>query len=56
MVGSVDTPFAIRSLLIIDPQAGHNNSVQLLNPATGERVSESALDHNPPPTTPTATC
>ena len=34
MLGSVDTPFAIRSLLIIDPLAGHNNSVKLLNPAT----------------------
>ena len=34
MFGSVDTPFSIRSVLIIDPEAGHNNSVNLLNPAT----------------------
>ena len=39
MLGSVDTPFAIRSLLIIDPEAGHNNSVRLLNPALKTRVS-----------------
>ena len=47
MVGSVDTPFAIRSLLIIDPQAGHNNSVQLLNPATENACLSQPWIHNP---------
>ena len=47
MVGSVDTPFAIRSLLIIDPQAGHNNSVQLLNPATENACLNREWIHNP---------
>ena len=47
MVGSVDTPFAIRSLLIIDPQAGHNNSVQLLNPATENACLNQPWIHNP---------
>ena len=47
MVGSVDTPFAIRSLLIIDPQAGQNNSVQLLNPATENACLNQPWIHNP---------
>ena len=47
MVGSVDTPFAIRSLLIVDPQAGHNNSVQLLNPATENACLNQPWIHNP---------
>jgi gliding motility-associated-like protein len=47
MVGSVDTPFAIRSLLIIDPIAGHNNSVQLLNPATENACLNRDWVHNP---------
>lgn len=47
MVGSVDTPFAIRSLLIIDPIAGHNNSVQLLNPATENACLNQEWIHNP---------
>ena len=47
MTGSVDTPFAIRSLLIIDPQAGHNNSVQLLNPATENACLFHPWIHNP---------
>jgi gliding motility-associated-like protein len=47
MVGSVDTPFAIRSLLIIDPEAGHNNSVQLLNPATENACLNREWVHNP---------
>jgi gliding motility-associated-like protein len=47
MTGSVDTPFAIRSLLIIDPQAGHNNSVQLLNPATENACLFHSWIHNP---------
>ena len=47
MVGSVDTPFAIRSLLIIDPQAGHNNSVKLLNPATENACLNREWIHNP---------
>ena len=47
MTGSVDTPFAIQSLLIIDPQAGHNNSVQLLNPATENACLNQYWIHNP---------
>lgn len=47
MIGSVDTPFAIRSLLIIDPEAGHNNSVQLLNPATENACLNREWVHNP---------
>ena len=47
MFGSVDTPFAIRSLLIIDPEAGHNNSVQLLNPATENACLNRLWVHNP---------
>ncbi|MCH1587933.1 MAG: hypothetical protein L7S02_01905, partial [Flavobacteriales bacterium] len=47
MTGSVDTPFAIRSLLIIDPQAGNNNSVQLLNPATENACLNQLWIHNP---------
>ena len=47
MTGSVDTPFAIQSLLIIDPQAGHNNSVQLLNPATENACLNQLWIHNP---------
>lgn len=47
MVGSVDTPFAIRSLLMIDPEAGHNNSVQLLNPATENACLNRDWVHNP---------
>jgi gliding motility-associated-like protein len=47
MVGSVDTPFAIRSLLIIDPEAGHNNSVRLLNPATENACLNREWIHNP---------
>ena len=47
MIGSVDTPFSIRSLLIIDPEAGHNNSVQLLNPATENACLNRDWVHNP---------
>ena len=47
MTGSVDTPFAIQSLLIIDPQAGNNNSVQLLNPATENACLNQFWIHNP---------
>ena len=47
MLGSVDTPFAIRSLLIIDPLAGHNNSVKLLNPATENACLNQEWIHNP---------
>ena len=47
MLGSVDTPFAIRSLLIIDPEAGHNNSVRLLNPATENACLYRDWIHNP---------
>lgn len=45
--GSVDVPFAISSLLIIDPMAGHNNSVQLLNPAQQNACLFQTWIHNP---------
>lgn len=45
--GSVDVPFAISSLLIINPQAGHNNSVQLLNPAKQNACLFQTWIHNP---------
>lgn len=45
--GSVDVPFAISSLLIINPQAGHNNSVQLLNPAQQNACQFQTWIHNP---------
>jgi gliding motility-associated-like protein len=45
--GSVDVPFAIRSLLVISPQAGHNSSVQLLNPAIQNACSRRLWIHNP---------
>ena len=47
MFGSVDTPFSIRSLLIIDPEAGNNNSVTLLNPATENACRDRLWIHNP---------
>ena len=47
MTGSVDTPFAIQSLLIIDPLAGQNNSVKLLNPATENACLNQLWIHNP---------
>lgn len=45
--GSVDVPFSIRTLLIIDPLAGHNNSVQLLNPAQQNACLFQSWIHNP---------
>jgi gliding motility-associated-like protein len=45
--GSVDVPFSIRTLLVIDPQAGHNNSVQLLNPAQQNACLLQPWIHNP---------
>jgi len=45
--GSVDVPFTISSLLIIDPMAGHNNSVQLLNPAQQNACLFQSWIHNP---------
>ena len=45
--GSVDVPFAIRSLLVISPQAGHNSSVQLLNPAIQNACARRLWIHNP---------
>ena len=45
--GSVDVPFSISSLLIIDPQAGHNSSVQLLNPAQQNACLFQTWIHNP---------
>lgn len=45
--GSVDVPFSISSLLIIDPMAGHNNSVQLLNPAQQNACLFQPWIHNP---------
>ena len=45
--GSVDVPFSISSLLVIDPQAGHNSSVQLLNPAQQNACLFQTWIHNP---------
>jgi len=45
--GSVDVPFSITTLLIIDPQAGHNSSVQLLNPAQQNACLFQTWIHNP---------
>lgn len=45
--GSVDVPFAIRSLLIINPFAGHNSSVQLLNAAQQNACRAQPWIHNP---------
>jgi gliding motility-associated-like protein len=45
--GSVNVPFCIQSTLIIDPQAGPNNSVQLLNSAKGEACIFKPYYHNP---------
>ncbi len=45
--GSVDVPFAIRTLLVINPLAGHNNSVQLLNAAQQNACRAQPWIHNP---------
>lgn len=45
--GSVDVPFAIRSLLVINPLAGHNSSVQLLNAAQQNACRAQPWIHNP---------
>ena len=45
--GSVDVPFAIQTLLFINPQAGHNNSVQLLNPGQENACLFQPWIHNP---------
>ncbi len=45
--GSVDLQFAIQSLLIISPATGHNNSVQLLNPAKEQACLYKVWQHNP---------
>ncbi len=45
--GSVDVPFCISSLLIIDPQAGHNDSPILLYPAVENACINQVWEHNP---------
>ena len=45
--GSVDVPFCITSLLIIDAQAGHNNSPLLLAPAVENACINQRWEHNP---------
>ena len=47
MLSSVETPFAIRTLLVINPQTGHNNSVKLLNPARENACLNQSWVHNP---------
>lgn len=47
MLSSVETPFMIQSLLVIDPQAGHNSSAQLLNPARENACLNQDWVHNP---------
>ncbi len=44
---SVDVPFCITSQLIIHPQAGHNNSAQLLSPAMENACLGQPWEHNP---------
>ncbi|MGB1074753.1 MAG: gliding motility-associated C-terminal domain-containing protein [Flavobacteriales bacterium] len=45
--GSVDVPFSISSTLYINPLAGHNNSVQLLNSAQQNACLNQPWIHNP---------
>lgn len=45
--GSVDVPFCISSLLIIDAQAGHNDSPILLAPAVENACINQVWEHNP---------
>ena len=45
--GSVDVPFCITSLLIIDAQAGHNDSPILLSPAIENACINQRWEHNP---------
>lgn len=45
--GSVDVPFCITSLLVIDPQTGHNSSPQLLAPAVENACINQRWEHNP---------
>lgn len=45
--GSVDVPFCITSLLIIDPQAGHNDSPVLFSPAVENACINQRWEHNP---------
>ncbi len=47
ITNSVDVQFALQSLLVIHPIAGHNNSVQLLNPAKEEACLFRLWQHNP---------
>jgi len=47
MPGSVNQPFCVRSTLIINPQTGQNNSVQLLNPPKEEACLNKRWIHNP---------
>ena len=44
---SVEQQFALQSLLVIHPIAGHNNSVQLLNPAKESACLYQIWQHNP---------
>ncbi|MEO0405211.1 MAG: hypothetical protein AAF193_10100, partial [Bacteroidota bacterium] len=44
---SVEQPFCIQSTLIINPQTGNNNSVQLLNPAKENACLNKLWIHNP---------
>lgn len=44
---SVQVPFYIESVLVIDPEQGHNNSVQLLNPPKEQACLQQPWYHNP---------
>ena len=44
---SVEQEFCVQSLLIINPQTGNNNSVQLLNPPKDEACLNKLWEHNP---------
>jgi gliding motility-associated-like protein len=44
---SINSIFTIRSVLVISPDTGHNNSVRLLNPAFGQACINQPWIHNP---------
>lgn len=47
ILNSVQAEFCIQSLLIINPQTGNNNSVQLTNDAKGNACLDRLWKHNP---------
>lgn len=47
IINSVDQVFCVQSLLVINPQTGHNNSVQLLNSPKEQACLNRLWEHNP---------